>query len=87
MVRPQNLVTRDMIHVMHKEITLRTPNVKTPARRYALDDMVVECRNFLDVRILFKSQHIEEDRANTTTIVDTTNEDDLESPAGLGQFQ
>ena len=71
MVRPQNLVTRDMIHVMHKDLTLRTPNVNTPVRRYAFDDMVVECRKFLDVRMLL----------GTTILVDTPNADDLvESP-------
>ena len=96
MARPQNLVTRDMIHVMHKDITLRTPNVNTPARRFAFDDSVVECRNFLDVRMLFKEKDEESLRfkkyftdftsptrtSSTATIVDTMlNADDLESPA------
>ena len=96
MVRPQNLVTRDMIHVMHKEITLRTPNVNTPARRFAFDDIVVECRNFLDVRMLFKEKDEQRCKfkkyftdftttpsrtsSTTTILVDTPNADDLESP-------
>ena len=90
MVRPKNIITRDLIHVVHKDISLRTPNVTTPATRYAFDDMAVDCKSFFDVRTLLKSdskfptqsQLIEEEDSttvdyNTTTEDEDSNETDL----------
>ena len=55
MVRPKNFITRDLVHEVHKDIPLRTPNVTTTATRYAFDDMAVYCKSFVDVRTLLNS--------------------------------
>ena len=82
MVRPKNFITRDLVHEVHKDIPLRTPNVTTTATRYAFDDMAVYCKSFVDVRTLLnsdskfprQSQAIEEqdtDEYYTTTLIAT----------------
>ena len=57
---------------MHKELTLRIPNVKTPATRYAFDDMVVECRNFEDVRMYFTAFTTTPSRTSTNSTTSST---------------
>ena len=79
MVKPQNFFTRDMIYDMHKELTVRIPNVNTPATTYAFDDMAVECRNFEDVRMFFSAFTTPSRTTNSTIST-------LSSIGGRGNF-
>ena len=67
---------------MHKELTVRIPNVNTPATTYAFDDMAVECRNFEDVRMFFSAFTTPSRTTNSTisTLSSTILLDTPESP-------